>query len=159
MHTEIFHFMPQALASLCFCDMLNFFWFLTKWGGGTNGVRVIPCYEVGQCQECRSSRSVLLVDWDETEATLMLRLDSVPAQVSAEQCASNASRAMCERTVPWLIKPVVVSNKRVLEQHQLCNLDILHGEVCDAQGVLDQSRIQSSEKTEEWPAECVRCLL
>lgn len=79
----------------------------------------------------------------------MLRLDSVPAQVSAEQCASNASRAMCERTVPWLIKPVVVSNKRVLEQHQLCNLDILHGEVCDAQGVLDQSRIQSSEKTEE----------
>lgn len=103
--------MPQALASLCYRDMLNFFWFLTKWGGGTNGVCVIPRCEVGQCQECSSSRSVLLFDWDETEATLMLLLDSVPSQVSAEQCARNASRAACERTVPWLIKCVVVSNK------------------------------------------------
>lgn len=74
-----------------------------------NGVQVIPRCEVGQCQKFSRSRSVLLFDRDETEATLMLLLDSVPSQVSAEQCASNASQVACP--VPWLIKCVVVSNK------------------------------------------------
>lgn len=78
--------------------------------GGTNGVRVIPRCEVGPCQEC-SSRSVLLLDSDETEATLMLLPDWVPSQVSAEQCPSNVSRATYKCRALRLIECVAVFNK------------------------------------------------
>lgn len=104
-----------------------------------NVMHVISRCEVGQCQE---------FDWDETEFTLMLLLDTVSSQVSAEQCASNASWAACKYTVPWLIECVVVSNK--------CFKLACAGTASAVQPTGLQCA-RSSEKAKEQPAECSRC--
>lgn len=104
-----------------------------------NVMHVISRCEVGQCQE---------FDWDETEFTLMLLLDTVSSQVSAEQCASNASWAACKYTVPWLIECVVVSNK--------CFKLACAGTASAVQPTGLQCA-RSSEKAKEQPAECSCC--